>query len=42
MLAGLNAIVQLAHLDHHPAWSITLFVDGVIICALTVHSREFA
>jgi hypothetical protein len=42
VLAALNAIVMLAYLDHHPAWAIIIiFLDGVIIYALTVHDSEF-
>lgn len=42
VLAALNAIVMLAYLDHHPAWAIIIiFVDGLIIYALTVHDSEF-
>ena len=39
----LNAIAQLAHFTHYPAWSvIILILDAVIIYALTVYSDEFA
>jgi hypothetical protein len=42
ILAGLNAIVQLAFFIHYPAWSvIVLILDAVIIYALTVHGAEF-
>ncbi len=42
ILAGLNAIVQLAFFIHYPAWSvIILILDAVIIYALTVHGDEF-
>jgi hypothetical protein len=36
--AGLNAVVQLAHLQHYPAWSITAIVlDIAVIYFLVVH-----
>ena len=36
--AGLNAVVQLAHLQHYPAWSITAIVlDVAVIYFLVVH-----
>jgi hypothetical protein len=39
----LAAVVQLAYFKHYPAWAvIMLFLDGVIIYALTVYSDEFA
>jgi hypothetical protein len=39
----LAAVVQLAYFKHYPAWAvIVLFLDGVIIYALTVYSDEFA
>jgi hypothetical protein len=38
----LAAIVHLAYFKHYPAWAvIMLFLDGVIIYALTVYSDEF-
>jgi hypothetical protein len=37
------AVVHLAYFKHYPAWAvIMLFLDGVIIYALTVYSDEFA
>jgi hypothetical protein len=39
----LAAIVHLAYFKHYPAWAvIMLFLDGVILYALTVYSDEFA
>lgn len=39
----LAAVVQLAYFKHYPAWAvIMLFLDGVILYALTVYSDEFA
>jgi hypothetical protein len=39
----LNAIAQLAHFTHYPAWAtIILILDAVILYALTVYSDEFA
>jgi hypothetical protein len=43
ILVLLNAIAQLAHFTHYPAWSVVILVlDAVIIYALTVYSDEFA
>ena len=43
ILVVLNAVAQLAHFTHYPAWSvIILILDAVIIYALTVYSDEFA
>ena len=43
IVAVLAAIVHLAYFKHYPAWAvIMLFLDGVIIYALTVYSDEFA
>jgi hypothetical protein len=43
IVAILAAIVHLAYFKHYPAWAvIMLFLDGVIIYALTVYSDEFA
>jgi len=43
IVAVLAAIVHLAYFKHFPAWAvIMLFLDGVIIYALTVYSDEFA
>jgi hypothetical protein len=37
-LAGANAVVQLAHMQHYPAWSIAAIVlDVVVIYALVVY-----
>ena len=37
-LAGTNAVVQLAHMEHYPAWSIAAIVlDIVVIYALVVY-----
>ena len=39
----LAAVVHLAYFKHYPAWAvIMLFLDGVILYALTVYSDEFA
>ncbi len=39
----INAIIQLAHFTHYPAWAVIILVlDAVIIYALTVYSDEFA
>jgi hypothetical protein len=38
IFAGLNAVAQLAHVQHYPAWSITAVVlDIAIIYFLVVH-----
>jgi hypothetical protein len=38
VFAGLNAVVQLAHLEHYPAWSVTAIVlDIAVIYFLVVH-----
>jgi hypothetical protein len=43
ILVILNAIAQLAHFTHYPAWAtIILILDAVILYALTVYSDEFA
>lgn len=40
IVAGLNAIFQLAYLAHFPFWSFTMIlVDVLIIWALVVHGR---
>ena len=37
------AIVHLAYFKHYPAWAVVmLFLDGVMLYALTVYSDEFA
>ena len=37
-LAGTNAVVQLAHMQHYPAWSIAAIVlDVLVIYALVVY-----
>ena len=39
----LAAVVHLAYFKHYPAWAvIMLFLDGVMLYALTVYSDEFA
>jgi hypothetical protein len=41
VIAGLSAIVSLAFLAAHPAWSLTIItLDVLIIYALVVHGRE--
>lgn len=43
IVAILAAVVHLAYFKHYPAWAvIMLFLDGVIIYALTVYGDEFA
>ena len=39
----LNAIAQLAHFTHYPAWAVIILVlDAIILYALTAYSDEFA
>lgn len=43
IIAILAAVVHLAYFKHYPAWSVVLlFLDAVVIYALTVHGDEFA
>jgi hypothetical protein len=43
IIAILAAVVHLAYFKHYPAWSaVLLFLDAVVIYALTVHGDEFA
>jgi hypothetical protein len=38
VVAGLNAILQLAYMDHNTFWSVTMiFIDVLIIYALVAH-----
>ena len=43
IVVALAAVVHLAYFVHYPAWAVVmLFLDGVVIYALTVHGDEFA
>lgn len=42
VLAGIGFVVHLAYFKHYPAWSATaMFLDFIVIYALTVHGDEF-